>query len=190
MKARRSASLQSLSIFYHRINCHDALKKFHHSPTQKRSLKLSQMLARIRRQRHVSTPAARSFCSAMKHDLLRYEHLVDVKTISDLNKIEIEERLAHDRQHASPTAPSSGHSVRQRKLAGSSPRWKPKSPTCACARAALWGQPLLLPSRTPIRRRCYVALGAKAQCARKVRRENSSNRQADHRRVRNFARRR
>ncbi len=26
---------------------------------------------------------------AMKHDLLRYEHLVDVKTIADLNKIEI-----------------------------------------------------------------------------------------------------
>src|SRR5512146_3503236 len=26
---------------------------------------------------------------AMKHDLLRYEHLVDVKTIPDLNKIEI-----------------------------------------------------------------------------------------------------
>jgi carbon-monoxide dehydrogenase medium subunit len=26
---------------------------------------------------------------AMKHDLLRYEHLIDVKTISDLNKIEL-----------------------------------------------------------------------------------------------------
>src|SRR5258708_7894290 len=26
---------------------------------------------------------------AMKHDLLRYEHLVDVKTIADLNKIEV-----------------------------------------------------------------------------------------------------
>jgi carbon-monoxide dehydrogenase medium subunit len=26
---------------------------------------------------------------AMKHDLLRYEHLVDVKTVSDLNKIEL-----------------------------------------------------------------------------------------------------
>ena len=26
---------------------------------------------------------------AMKHDLLRYEHLVDVKTIPDLNKIEV-----------------------------------------------------------------------------------------------------
>ena len=27
---------------------------------------------------------------AMKHDLLRYEHLVDVKSIPDLNKIELE----------------------------------------------------------------------------------------------------
>ena len=26
---------------------------------------------------------------AMKHDLLRYEHLIDVKTISDLSKIEL-----------------------------------------------------------------------------------------------------
>ena len=26
---------------------------------------------------------------AMKHDLLRYEHLIDVKTIPDLNKIEL-----------------------------------------------------------------------------------------------------
>ena len=25
----------------------------------------------------------------MKHDLLRYEHLIDVKTISDLSKIEL-----------------------------------------------------------------------------------------------------
>ena len=30
---------------------------------------------------------------AMKHDLLRYEHLVDVKTIPDLNKIEIKMAL-------------------------------------------------------------------------------------------------
>jgi aerobic carbon-monoxide dehydrogenase medium subunit len=28
---------------------------------------------------------------AMKHDLLRYEHLIDVKTISDLNKIELKD---------------------------------------------------------------------------------------------------
>ena len=33
-------------------------------------------------------PAAPNLLLAMKHDLLRYEHLVDVKTIPDLNKIE------------------------------------------------------------------------------------------------------
>ena len=36
---------------------------------------------------------------AMKHDLLRYEHLVDVKTIPGLNKIEIKRWRSLHRRH-------------------------------------------------------------------------------------------
>src|SRR5512134_2115452 len=32
---------------------------------------------------------------AMKHDLLRYEHLIDVKTIADLNRIEVRNGALH-----------------------------------------------------------------------------------------------
>ena len=48
----------------------------------------SQMLAEFGEQGHLYAGGT-ELLLAMKHDLLRYEHLVDVKTIPDLNKVEL-----------------------------------------------------------------------------------------------------
>ena len=74
---------------------------------------------------------------AMKHDLLRYEHLVDVKTIADLNKIEVKNGSLMIGSTATHRAIERSAIVKQ-----SLPvlaEWKPTSPMCACARAALLG---------------------------------------------------
>ena len=98
---------------------------------------------------------------AMKHDLLRYEHLVDVKTIADLNKIELKNGALDDRQHGDPSR-HRAFSDRQAKLAGAG-RDGNQSRQCARARQRhAWAAISASPSRTPIRRRCSTALGAKA----------------------------
>ena len=48
----------------------------------------SQMLAEFGEQGHLYAGGT-ELLLAMKHDLLRYEHLVDVKTIPDLNKVKL-----------------------------------------------------------------------------------------------------
>ena len=63
------------------------LRKFTiHQP--KTIAEASQMLAEFGEQGHLYAGGT-ELLLAMKHDLLRYEHLVDVKTIPDLNKVEL-----------------------------------------------------------------------------------------------------
>jgi carbon-monoxide dehydrogenase medium subunit len=57
-----------------------------HQP--KTALEASQMLAEFGEKGRLYAGGT-ELLLAMKHDLLRYEHLVDVKTIPDLNKIEL-----------------------------------------------------------------------------------------------------
>jgi carbon-monoxide dehydrogenase medium subunit len=57
-----------------------------HQP--KTALEASQMLAEFGEKGRLYAGGT-ELLLAMKHDLLRYEHLVDVKTIADLNKIEL-----------------------------------------------------------------------------------------------------
>ena len=88
---------------------------------------------------------------AMKHDLLRYQHLVDVKTIPDLNNIEI-------KNGALIIGGTATHRAIERSALVNNtcrcwPQWQPTSPISACAPAARWAAISALLSRTPIRRR-------------------------------------
>ena len=91
---------------------------------------------------------------AMKHDLLRYEHLVNHKTIPDLNKIELKNgslmvgsTVTHRAIERSPSL---------RKICRYSRLWRPTSPTCECARERYSGGQLLFANLvTPIPRLCY-----------------------------------
>jgi hypothetical protein len=123
---------------------------------------------------------------AMKHDLLRYEHLVDVKTIPNLDKIEMKNgslliggTATHRAIERSPAG--------QAEFAGTR-RDGNQCRQCAGARQRHdWAAIFASPSRTPIRRRCSLPLGAKAHIQGKSGRQNGSHRQTDHRRLRNFA---
>ena len=90
---------------------------------------------------------------AMKHDLLRYEHLVDVKTIPDLDKIETQNGALMIGSTATHRAIERSATVRQ-----SLPVLADMETHVANVRvraSGTWAETSALPSRTPIPQHCW-----------------------------------
>ena len=118
---------------------------------------------------------------AMKHDLLRYEHLVDVKTIADLNKIEIKNGGLMIGSTATHRTIERSSIVKQNLPVLAEMETKVANVRVR-ASGTLGRQSLLrraaLRSRDAARRSRRQSSGA-----REIRRQNSINRSTDHRRV-------
>ncbi len=89
---------------------------------------------------------------AMKHDLLRYEHLVDVKTIAGLNRIELKNGAVMIGGTATHRAIEHSAVVKQNLPVLA--EMETRSPTCASAPAALWAATSASQNLIPTPRRC------------------------------------
>ena len=122
---------------------------------------------------------------AMKHDLLRYEHLIDVKTIPGLNKIELKNGTLSIGGTATHRAIEHSPVVQQNlPVMAQMERERCQRPRARQRHA--WRQSLF--RRTTLRS-CDVAAGARSQSSSSgaIRKTNGHDRSTDHRLIRNFA---